>query len=301
MMRINSWFVDEGDPREAHEAPPKAAAMARAVLASPSCRFLRELRLGMPIAGESPNYESIAAALGKLAFPPTLDRLVVGDLDFAGGESEYTWTDLADLRPLLRAHGHQLRSLALAGACHGSSVHARPLELGDVDLPALRTFTLHTADLAPAAWRSIAAARWPSLERLEVWFWRYRVLQGHARRHHAVARRRAEVDRAPRARQRGGHRRADRAASPRGAKVVKQLRVLDLSRGFLSDAGAEVLGANQRAFAHLDRLDLSESFLTAKGNKLVAKLCAEVDTSDQKEPWDFVDEGEEARYVTVAE
>ena len=78
--------------------------------------------------------------------------------------------------------------------------------------------------------------------------------------------------------------------------LLAQLDELDLSKGILTDAGAQVIVDHANAFAHLRSLDLSENYLSEAGAKLVKKLGKHVDVSDQKD-----DDDPEYRYVTVGE
>jgi hypothetical protein len=86
-------------------------------------------------------------------------------------------------------------------------------------------------------------------------------------------------------------------ALPR-AKVLGQLETLDLSMGMMSDEGARALAEGKKALEHLERLDVSDNFLTQQGIDLLRGICAEVVTGEQKEPYDWDEDG---RYVSVGE
>ena len=45
------------------------------------------------------------------------------------------------------------------------------------------------------------------------------------------------------------------------SSLLRQLRTLDLSKGTFGDAAWSSLEANREAFAHLERIDLSENFI----------------------------------------
>lgn len=89
------------------------------------------------------------------------------------------------------------------------------------------------------------------------------------------------------------------AAAVIESKIVKQLRVLDLSGGSIDDEGAAVLVAGKSALGHLQRLDLSDNYLTPAGVKLVKKLAKEVLVDDQREPYDW--DEDQRRYASVGE
>ncbi|HXU04633.1 MAG TPA: molybdenum metabolism regulator, partial [Polyangia bacterium] len=89
---------------------------------------------------------------------------------------------------------------------------------------------------------------------------------------------------------------ADELAGVLGrSAVLRQLRVLDLSKGTLSDEGARSLLASAPAFAHLERIDLDENFLSDEMVEAVATLCPDVRTSYQREG------DEDDRYASVGE
>jgi len=84
------------------------------------------------------------------------------------------------------------------------------------------------------------------------------------------------------------------------SKIAKRLKRLDLSMGILTDAGAEALAANPKAFPKLEELNVEENYLSSAGIKLVAKLAKKVISKNQREADDFGD-GELYRYVSVGE
>ena len=88
------------------------------------------------------------------------------------------------------------------------------------------------------------------------------------------------------------------AAIPK-AKILKQLKTLDLSLGTMTDAGAEALAAHPDAFKHLDVLDLTRNYLTKKGIAAVKSLAKKVLTGEQEQS---DDDGDEVyRYVRITE
>lgn len=79
------------------------------------------------------------------------------------------------------------------------------------------------------------------------------------------------------------------AAAAVHSPLVKQLKVLDLSMGTMTDEGAAALAANKHAFAHLERLDLSYNYLSEAGIRMVAGLCRRVVTDVQQEAHSYGD------------
>lgn len=78
------------------------------------------------------------------------------------------------------------------------------------------------------------------------------------------------------------------------AKVVSQLKVLDLSLGTLSDAGAEHL-LRSTAIRGLVKLDLHRHYLSEGMQKRLAALGPQVDVSEGEDP------DEEYRHPAVSE
>jgi uncharacterized protein (TIGR02996 family) len=325
-IRITAWSeMDSGladdDARERWpileelmpdvDDPFGVSDLLRLVAASPSCRFLRDLRFGQTTDDYGPLYDksfdgkpSVLDTLAQLELP-ALRRLEFGALDFAHGEMEYSWVALGDVSKVLRRH-RNLHELVLVGAGETFDAHLYKeplnpmrLHLGEIDLPELWFFAVRSTDLRRTQLASIRHANWPKLEHLEVWFG-------------AIERRGADctLDDAvglieslattPADLQYLGLMNcefADDLIEPlANSAVLGRLSELDLSLGCLSDVGADRLFDHADAFAHLDKLILDRSFLTAAGLEQVAGLCKRVSVEDQREADD-----DEFRYVAVGE
>jgi hypothetical protein len=153
--------------------------------------------------------------------------------------------------------------------------------------------------------KAIGAATLPALEKLEIWFGQESyggnskiadvdpILDGAAR---FPALRDLGLRNAPF---------ADALAARVGqARIVKQLKRLDLSKGTMRASGAQALVAAAPALKHLDELDVSESFLVADDLKALKKAFGGVvRTVEQRELEDWMmDDGEtECHYTAVGE
>lgn len=257
------------------------------LLAHPSARFLQELTLGLADNEGENEYGGLMRLIAK-AGPKALRKLFIGDFVFPD-ETEISWTHVGNVAPLYKALP-QLRSLHLRGG---------EVSLGKIDLPELRDFTLESGGLDRGSVKAIAAASWPKLERLEVWFGAEEYGAGGDVKNIQPL---LDGSGLPELKHLGlcnaefTHELVE--ALPK-AKVLKQLETLDLSRGTLTDKGAEVLLANAAAFKHLKKLDLTQNLLSAKVAKSLAKLCADVAIGYQRH--DDSDEEDEHRYVAVGE
>ncbi|WP_428965150.1 STM4015 family protein [Micromonospora fluostatini] len=202
-----------------------------------------------------------------------LRHLFVADL--ISEQCEISWITHDDLTPLLRAYP-ELTTLWVRG---GHELRLEPLRHDG-----LRELVVQTGGLPGSVSRAVAGCDLPGLRRLDLWLGRpdyegdttvddlAEVLAGSrlpALRHLALcnAEDADEVTRAV----------AD-------APVVRQLEVLDLSKGVLTDVGGEALLAGQ-PLTHLRRLDLSHHFLSEEcAARLVAALPGvDVDVSDRQE------------------
>ncbi|MFP2906113.1 WGR domain-containing protein [Pyxidicoccus sp. 3LFB2] len=257
------------------------------LLAHPSARFLQELTLGLANNEGENDYSDLIKRITKAA-PKALRKLFIGDFVFPD-ESEISWSEVGNVAPLYKALP-QLRSLHLRGG---------ELSLGKIDLPELRDFTLESGGLDRGSVKAIAAANWPKLERMEVWFGSEDYGAGGDVKYIQPI---LDATGLPELQHLGlcnAEFTNDLVAALPKSKVLKQLQTLDLSRGTLTDSGAEVLLANAAAFKHLKRLDLTQNLLSAKVAKSLAKLCADVALGHQRH--DDSDEDDDRRYVAVGE
>ncbi|MFP2962263.1 TIGR02996 domain-containing protein [Myxococcus sp. 1LA] len=279
-------FARVTSPADESDADFDVVETLTMLLRHPSGRFIRDLALGIPDRDGDADYAGLVKVLTKQA-PETLKGLFIGDFVYPD-ESELSWVRLGNLEPLLKALP-QLTELRLRGA---------EVRLGTLALPELQRFTIESAGLPRAAMQFITAASWPKLESLELWFGSE--YQG-GRVRVSDLQPLLEATRLPTLKHLGLCNAAfsDKLAPLMAkSKVLKQLETLDLSKGTLGDADAEVLAANASAFKHLKKLDVTRNQLTSKGIKLLSKLCRDVATGNQREAYD---DGEGGRYVAVGE
>jgi uncharacterized protein (TIGR02996 family) len=252
-----------------------------ALLSHPSARFLRSFTLGEIF--DDGYHADVIDAIATHA-PPTLRYLHLGD--FHIGEPEISWVNVGDLTPIARA-APQLDTLIVQGA----DIRFTPL-----DLPHLRHLELRTGGLPADTARALASSTLPALETLVVWFGSSDygataslddirpILDGCFPTIRHLALQNAEF--------------TDDIAGVLATAEIAQLRVLDLSMGTLSDAGARSLAAARAQLAHLDRLDLDDNYLTEAGEELVVEL-ANVTIGEQREPYDW--DETQRRYAAVGE
>lgn len=247
-------------------------------------RFLRELTLGISDF-ESNGYDAEMSLIGDRP-RPLIRSLYVGD--FSREETELNWSNLGDAGVMWKALPN-LREVTLRS---GS------MELGELVLPELRSFSTLTGGLRKSELAAIARAQWPKLEKLELQIGSDRygsdcaledfapILEGKgippSLKHLAFANSELADGLVPMI-----------AASP----VLRQLEVLDLSLGTLGQEGAEALLANKERFAHLKKIDLSESWLTPEMERRVSEAFPQAETFEQQYDSQYPDD----RYIAAGE
>jgi len=256
-------------------------------LAHPSCRFLTEVVVGLHREDPDQEYQGTVDALVKRP-PPALRSLFIGDYEYPN-ETEISWTNLGDFGKLWpKLPG--LRKLILQG---GS------FTLGTIDLPELRHAEFRTGGMSGKSVKSIASARWPKLEHLEVWFGREEYgAEGDLNMIKSLL----DGKGLPGLRSLGlkNCEFADDIARVIGkSKILPQLETLDLSMGTLSDEGADALVASKAAFAKLKLLNVSENFISDAGRRRLKGICPGLEAGEQREADEYDDEVH--RYAAVGE
>jgi uncharacterized protein (TIGR02996 family) len=275
----NTHDNDDDDNKKKIEVPDVLSWL----LDEPSARFLRELTVGIVTFYEN-NYEDIAARIGQ-RYLPSLRTLYLGEFDME--ETELSWSELGNLEPLYPALPN-LKKLKLRS---GS------MELGTIIMPRLEVFLVETGGLDHDAARAIANAKWPSLRTLSIEIGSddyggdatledlQPILDGVGLPHLThLGIRNCEL--------------TDDLIEPLAAsKILPQLKTLDLSKGVMSDDGAATLFRLQRAFAHLEEIDVEDNFITREGERLLEQTKLRMEIGEQRD-----DEGDPSnRYVSVAE
>ncbi len=260
------------------EMDTTAYEMLPQLLGLPSARFLRELSFGQ-CDGGGLAYAKLLAQLGKLKskVPATLARVCLGD--YARESGEFNWTEVGPIAPLYKALP-KLQNLELYG---------RNIGLGKMDLPELRELSLSSSDPSREdIFSALKQSRLPKLERLSIRIPDIaRVAEGLKAILSAKfpALRHLELEWASLTRD-------DIQALAKGA--FPGLRTLSLPSNALTDTKAAVLAelAGTR-FAHLEWIDFHNNLLSARGQKLLAKLCPDVRFGKQQKPDDLFEWGDD--------
>lgn len=251
------------------------------LLAAPVARFLSKLDLGLsdPM-GHDNDFAAAIERVGDSGGAHLLRSLWLGRFDEE--EAQLSWAPWGDVAALWQTCP-ELVELRLRGASG---------PLGSIEAARLESFIVETGGLSREAFSAIAAAKLPALRHLEVWFGdgdyggecdafdAEQVLARHDPHLRSLGLRNAPFT----------HELIPRLAA---WKPLRNLEVLDLSLGVLSDHDVDGLLARRNAFAHLARLDLRGNVLERRVKEL-KKALPNVVLDDQRET-----DGE--RYVAVGE
>lgn len=279
---------DEGGGDDGGERD--VAKMLTDLLAHPSARFLTDLKIGMPNNpedGECDTAPVITALAANDAACSRVRKLYLGDI--AQEESEVSWIfhgTLAKLLPKMK----NLESLTIRGG---------DFTFGALELPNLKELVIVTGGLKKANLAAICKAKWPKLEKLELWFGSKSygadtslkdvqpILDGtNFPAVTTLGLKNCEFVN-------------ELAEAISSAKILPRLKALELSKGVMSLKGVQAMVAKKAAFAHLTRIDLSDNYLDASAMKLASTIIPQVRTKPQRTP--YGEDTEENRYVALGE
>lgn len=250
LHRLRIGFFD-WEQYEEHSDRDFADIVVR-TLSGPGGAFVRELSLGLNSLEGEADLDGMLRALGKKGPFPTVRSVVVGDFEFPD-VTEISWVRVGDVGAVWKAFPN-LERLEVQGA---------EINLGAIHAPALRHLELRTGGLPAQALKSLSKASFPELETLRVW-------TGSS--HYGATSTMKDV--APLLDGRGTPKLKtlglmnselanEIAAALPTAKILPQLKELDLSMGTMTDEGGQHVVAAAPAFAHLERLHLHRNYLDA--------------------------------------
>ncbi|MEN8221354.1 MAG: STM4015 family protein [Pseudomonadota bacterium] len=215
---------------------------------------------------------------------PKLKALFVGDM--TSEECEISWIQQTDYAPLLKAFP-LLEQLRVRGS--------NDLQFSQLRLYSLKTLIIETGGLPCSVIESVINAKLPALEHLELWLGTDEYgFDGDLNTIKPLL----EMGAFPKLRYLGlrdSEIADDIAIEIAKSPLPKQLEILDLSMGTLTDNGAQAL-LNSEYIKSLKKLDLDFHFMSTTMMEKLENLGIDVDVSDQQEEDEDGD-----RYVAVSE
>ncbi|WP_221801580.1 STM4015 family protein [Oceanobacter mangrovi] len=217
-------------------------------------------------------------------------HLALAEMD--SEECEVSWINLGNFGSLYNAYP-QLQTLQIKGSVG--------LQLGELNLPELRSLTLINGGLSHEVLAEISRANCPELQHLELWLGEENYGCDIANEHLQ-----ALVKQLPRFPQLSYLALCNYEAADELAKLLPSLELpatlttLDLSKGTLSDEGGAALLTMAERLGQLQTLDLHHHYLCDDMMQQLQQLPCQVDVSEQQET-DYYDDGDVYRYIFLAE
>ncbi|HVH97903.1 MAG TPA: hypothetical protein VM869_04310 [Enhygromyxa sp.] len=259
---------------EVHEPghpPPSLAKFSTALsvlLGSPAARLLGELAI------EAHDLRRSATAIAMAYNLESLRRLRLGQ----PGSSRTAGGPIGDIRTLLVA-APNLVDLCLRGG---------QILLGEVEHPRLESLFIHTSGISRSSLERLVNCKLPALRRLTVWF------GSRDGRVNETAEALAPLlvgDGLPGLELLGlGNSGAqdEIAESLSHAAILDRLRIVDMSRGTMTELGARSILKSAARFRRLERLDLRDNYLTAQDCAALRSVLGDVVLLDsQRTPRDW--------------
>ena len=251
----------------------------QALLERPIAELLEHLALG--VNDSDVDWEREIELLADTGPHEALRSLHVGDFEFPD-EHELSWATVGELGRVWSACPN-LEELTVQGS---------EIELGTISAPALRRLTIRTTGLQAEVVHAIANAQWPALVELELWLGYVDYGEGID---HETLEPILRAERMPKLKvlKIKNAELVDELVDALGrSSVLKQLEVVDLSMGTMSDQGGASVLSHLDAWSHLRSLNLHAN---AIGDRVAAQLArnAFIEIGTQKP--------EDHRYISVSE
>lgn len=276
------------------------ADVLAALFAHPSGRYLRALAFGF---NGDPNEDHLQSLLDVLAAEPRpmLRRVHFGDYRFAGGgavgmygnATEISWYSIGNLSNVWQSLPRVETVIVQGGSAE--SAMAGGVELGTIELPALRHLEIRSGGLAVANARAAMAVTAPQLEHLEIWFGSDNYGGDTASSDVEPLLARADLPALRRLGLRNAMFTDELPELLAKSTLLPQIATLDLSLGTLTDEGARAIARHRDAFAHLELLDVSQCYLTDIGAAALHGIAKTLIVGEQR------DDDPEYRYTAVSE
>lgn len=198
-----------------------------------------------------PSHDLLWQLLAREGLPPSVTELIVADVPHPHrDEHQITWIDLGDMSQAYAAMQH-LDRLYVRGSY---------LRLGRVELPRLKHFTLFSSTFDELG--ALRSASWPQLETLSIGFGGDEYNPNPVTMDDVMSLVRETPPKVTHLGLRNLQFTDELITPLAGSTTLKRITELDLSFGVLLERGAELLHRHAAAFAHLRKLDVTDTGLT---------------------------------------
>jgi uncharacterized protein (TIGR02996 family) len=244
------------------------------VLRHPSGRYVVEFAFMSNGDPNEDNLQDLIDVLAKKA-PPTTRKITFGD-----NVDQISWHHTGNLGKLWKG----VPNLEVL------EIESGEFDVGAIDAPALERAIFITGGLSKACGKHIATAKMPKIKHLEIYYGTTNYGGDCTIKEVKPLLDRTDLKHLEYLGLKNCEFGNEMAKAVVGAKIVKQLKTLDLSKSTITDEGAKVLADGKAQLKHLECLDLTHNYLTKDGIKLVKDICKKVVTEDQQKPSDWGDE-----------
>ncbi len=274
-----------------HASLLRLDVMTKQFLEAPIARFIESLRFGLAHFESNNNW---APTLDVVTRSEQAQRIRSLRFDaYTYTDCEISWTPFGDFAFAWK----RLPSLELLHIRSGAGGN-----LGDIELPRLKTFIFESGGLGGDLLASIVNAKWPALEHLEIWTGSSNygaggtlhqlrpILAGAGLpelRHLGIVNSELSDGLVP---------------ALAMSMLLPQLHSLDLSRGVFARVATDALVEHAAAFRHLASIDLTDNVLEPDEIARIRAVLDNVIFGDQRErEEDEDDDGELGHYVSLGE
>jgi uncharacterized protein (TIGR02996 family) len=264
--------------------------MVKALLASPAIAGISSIEINILRWDDVyKDATTILKAFGESPYGKQITKVVVappsGDVDTGMFDPGKSTENLAKWFPNLEV----------------LKIHGNDFKLGPMNFPKLRELYIETCGLDKKMLAQITSGTWPKVERAEIWFGSddygcnckvkdlQPIFDGKV---------------FPKVENLGlmNSEFADAIAKEIiNSKVIKKLKILNLSLGTIWTEGVKAFLENPKAIAHLDSINVNDNHISKKDLIALRKLNKPVFVSREQKDVDDDGDGEIYRYVSVAE
>jgi uncharacterized protein (TIGR02996 family) len=269
------WKVTAKAPEYDWDGTSPVATLA-AVAKSSSARLIHAINIGL-VSHDPPDVQAGLDAIWDGGELPSLHTLFIGDFEYPE-DTEISWIEDGIDASVVLKNAPKLRSLHVRGSYIG---------LGKIEHATLEHLFIETGGLPEDTVKSVGKCKLPALTSLEVWFGREDYGASGNIKQLAPLFKGAGVPKLEHLGLKNCDWQDDIAVALTKSDLLAQLKTVDLSMGTLHGDGAEAIIANPAKYTHLEKLDLSDNYLSedqvARLKKALGKI---VEIGRQRQPYD---------------